>query len=77
MKFIFIFIFSLCFIDIACRCRPNCYPGQKLECPKFRKPIPIGYCQLMMMCKCVKDNANDELRKETIKRINSNNINKN
>ena len=73
MKFIFIFIFSLCFIDIAYLCKPKCYPGQKLKCPEFRRPIPIGYCQLMRQCKCVKENANDKL-KEIIKRINSNNI---
>ena len=64
MKFIFIFIFSLLFIDIACRCRPRCYPGQKLECPKFDRPRPIGYCQLMAQCRCVKDKTHDEVEKK-------------
>ena len=45
--------------------------------PKISKLMPIGYCQLKRQCKCVKENVNDKLRKEIIKRINSNNINKN
>jgi hypothetical protein len=74
MKFIFIFIFSLLFIDIACICKPKCDPGQKLECPKRTRPIPIGYCQLMRQCKCVKKDAYDELKmKDIIKRLISNN----
>ena len=57
MKLIFICIFSLLFIDIACRCEPKCYPGQKLECPKRTSSYPMTYCQRMSQCKCVKDNA--------------------
>jgi len=63
MKFIFILIFSLLFIDMAAyRCGPKCKPGQKLECPKMLRPIPIEYCQKMAMCKCVKDYTYDKLK---------------
>ncbi len=70
MKFIFIFIFSLLFIDIACRrCGPKCNPGQKLECPKMLRPIPMEYCQKMARCKCVKDYTYDKqkIKKNKIK----------
>ena len=62
MKLIFIFIFSLLFIDIACICGPRCKPGEEMECPKRKMAIPMGYCQLKRQCKCVRKKSYDNLK---------------